>query len=163
MAGEITIKWSSKEYAIHYAEGDTVETLKRKIQVETRVQPKRQKIMGLKAKGGKMAADDTPLTELAIKTGSKLMMLGCAFTSPASDSTDWLEQVFKNRQIEPFVMYCSTPEEDTAQLDAQAEIAPHIQDDFDIADDVLQTLDVKDDPEFQVSPIRAFASRALQS
>ncbi len=48
-------------------------------------------------------------------------------------------------------MHCSTPEEDTAQLDAQAEIAPHIQDDFDIADDVLQTLDVKDDPEFQVS------------
>ena len=31
---------------------------------------------GLKAKGGKMAADDTPLTELVIKPGAKLMMLG---------------------------------------------------------------------------------------
>jgi len=155
MAGEITIKWSSKEYAIHFADGDTVETLKRKIQEETRVQPKRQKIMGLRAKGGKMAADDTPLTELAIKAGAKLMMLGCAHTSHESVITDWLEQVFRNRQIKPFLMHCSTPEEDTAQLDAQAEIAPHIQDDFDIADDILQTLDVKDDPEFQVRSIRA--------
>ena len=99
MAGEITIKWSSKEYAIHYADGDTVETLKRKIQEETRVQPKRQKIMGLKAKGGKMAADDTPLTELAIKTGAKLMMLGCALTGSASVLTDWLEHVFRNRHM----------------------------------------------------------------
>ena len=48
-------------------------------------------------------------------------------------------------------MQCRTPEEETAQLDAQAEIAPHIQDDFDIAEDVLQTLDVKDNPEYQVS------------
>ena len=48
-------------------------------------------------------------------------------------------------------MQCRTPEEETAQLDAQAEIAPHIQDDFDIAEDTLQTLDVKDNPEFQVS------------
>ena len=48
-------------------------------------------------------------------------------------------------------MQCRTPEEETAQLDAQAEIAPHIQDDFDIAEDTLQALDVKDNPEFQVS------------
>ena len=78
MAGELTIKWSSKEIPIQYVEGDTVAILKRKIQEETRVQPKRQKIMGLKAKGGKMAADDTPLTELVIKPGAKLMMLGWA-------------------------------------------------------------------------------------
>ena len=78
MVGELTIKWSSKEIPIQYAEGDTVAVLKRKIQEETRVQPKRQKIMGLKAKGGKMAADDTPLTELVIKPGAKLMMLGWA-------------------------------------------------------------------------------------
>ena len=78
MVGELTIKWSSKEIPIQYAEGDTVAILKRKIQEETRVQPKRQKIMGLKAKGGKMAADDTPLTDLVIKPGAKLMMLGWA-------------------------------------------------------------------------------------
>ncbi|CAL5223258.1 g5742 [Coccomyxa viridis] len=115
---ELTIRWSSKEIPIKYADDDTVATLKRKIQEETRVQPKRQKIMGLKAKGGKMAGDDTPLRDLVIKPGAKLMMLG-------------------------------TPEEETAQLDAQAEIAPHIQDDFDIAEDTLQALDVKDNPEFQ--------------
>ena len=57
-------------------------------------------------------------------------------------------------------MPCRTPEEETAQLDAQAEIAPHIQDDFDIAEDALQTLDVKDNPEFQVSTV-ASASEGM--
>lgn len=83
MEGEITISWTSKEIPIKYADGDTVATLKRKIQEETRVQPKRQKIMGLKAKGGRMAGDDTPLAELVIKPGAKLMMLGWALRPPA--------------------------------------------------------------------------------
>ena len=82
MGGDITIKWSSKEISIQYGDGDTVATLKHKIQEETRVQPKRQKIMGLKARGGKMAADDTPLTELVIKPGAKLMMLGWVMILP---------------------------------------------------------------------------------
>ena len=73
---ELTIRWSSKEIPIKYADDDTVATLKRKIHEETRVQPKRQKIMGLKAKGGKMAADDTRLKDLVIKPGAKLMVLG---------------------------------------------------------------------------------------
>ena len=46
-------------------------------------------------------------------------------------------------------------------MDAQAEIAPHIQDDFDIAEDTLQTLDVKDNPEFQVSNRTSATSKAL--
>ena len=44
----------------------------------------------------------------------------------------------------------SSPEEDTAAVDAQAEVAPHIQDDFDLEEGVLQELDVKDNPDFQV-------------
>ncbi len=82
MGGEIKIKWSSKELSIQYGDEDTIATLKHKIQEETRVQPKRQKIMGLKARGGKMAADDTPLTELVIKPGAKLMMLGWVVDLP---------------------------------------------------------------------------------
>ena len=39
---ELTIKWSSKEIPIKCTEDDTVATLKRKIQEETHVQPKRQ-------------------------------------------------------------------------------------------------------------------------
>ena len=56
------------------------------------------------------------------------------------------------------LIQCRTAEEETAQLDAQAEIAPHIQDDFDIAEEALQALDVKDNPDFQVGhAIAAFA------
>jgi hypothetical protein len=36
-------------------------------------------------------------------------------------------------------------------LDAQAEVAPHVQDDFDLEEGVLQELAVKDNPDFQVS------------
>ena len=149
MGGEIKIKWSSKEVSIKYGDGDTVATLKRKIQEETRVQPKRQKIMGLKAKGGKMAADDTPLTELVIKPGAKLMMLGWVLRLPVSMA--YFLIISPKADLTSLLMPCRTPEEETAQLDAQAEIAPHIQDDFDIADDTLQTIDIKDNPEYQVS------------
>ncbi len=45
---------------------------------------------------------------------------------------------------------CRTPEDATAELDAQADVAPHIQDDFDLEEGVLQELDVKDNPDFQV-------------
>ena len=35
-------------------------------------------------------------------------------------------------------------------MDAQADVAPHIQDDFDLEEGTLQELDVKDNPDFQV-------------
>ncbi len=59
----------------------------------------------------------------------------------------WTLQAMRFSHI---VNQCRTAEEETAQLDAQAEIAPHIQDDFDIAEEALQALDVKDNPDFQV-------------
>jgi hypothetical protein len=47
-----------------------------------------------------------------------------------------------------------TPEDVTAELDAMADVAPHVQDDFDLEEGVLQQLDVKDNPDFQVSYIK---------
>jgi hypothetical protein len=40
----------------------------------------------------------------------------------------------------------------TAAVDKMAEVAPHIQDDFDIQEGVMQELDVADRPENQVQP-----------
>lgn len=49
---------------------------------------------------------------------------------------------------------CRTPEEDTAAVDAQADVAPHVQDDFDLDEGTLQELDVKDNPDFQVRIVK---------
>ena len=76
MAESITVKWSSKEMSFPYADEETVGSLKRKIEQETRVQLKRQKLLGLKAKGGKMATDDILIKDLALKPGQKIMLIG---------------------------------------------------------------------------------------
>jgi hypothetical protein len=76
MSGEVTVKWTSKEMVFKFDEIETVGSLKRKIEEETRVQPKRQKLIGLKAKGGKLATDDVMLTDLALKPGQKIMLMG---------------------------------------------------------------------------------------
>ena len=76
MSGEVIIKWSSKEMMFKINDSETVGCLKRKIEEETRVQPKRQKLLGLKAKGGKLATDDMMLTDLALKPGQKIMLIG---------------------------------------------------------------------------------------
>lgn len=44
----------------------------------TRVLPKRQKLMGLKGKDGKMAVDTTIVGDLKYKAGAKVMMMGYA-------------------------------------------------------------------------------------
>ena len=38
--------------------------------------PKRQKLIGLQAKGGKAADDDLPVSDLTLKVGQKIMMMG---------------------------------------------------------------------------------------
>ncbi len=38
--------------------------------------PKRQRLIGLKAKGGKPANDDLPVSSLTLKEGQKIMMMG---------------------------------------------------------------------------------------
>ncbi len=81
---ELTIKWQGKEIPIVLEQGDTVGELKRKIESQTEVQPKRQKLLGLKAKaGGGLPADSVPVSDLLLKPGMKVMMMGCAPSLPS--------------------------------------------------------------------------------
>lgn len=72
---EVTVKWSGKEYKFSVEENETVAGLKRKIELETRVLAKRQKLIGLKV-GGKLAGDECLVSALSLKTGQKVMMIG---------------------------------------------------------------------------------------
>ena len=77
MVERIVIKWQGKELAIPVSEDDTVQSLKRKIQDETNVQPQRQKLLGLKRRAGGMPGDEDPVSGLLLKDGQKIMMMGC--------------------------------------------------------------------------------------
>ena len=77
MAGPVVVKWNGKEYSVAVETDDDVASLKRKLESDTRVLAKRQKILGLKTKAGKPAADGDLLSSLALKPGQKLMLMGC--------------------------------------------------------------------------------------
>ena len=86
---ELTFRWSGKAFSLAVVADETVSSLKRKIEEQTRVQPKRQKLLGLKAKNGKLPTDDALLSELLLKPGQKIMLMGCVFdaTRPSWPST----------------------------------------------------------------------------
>mmetsp|Transcript_47453 Transcript_47453/g.152013 ORF Transcript_47453/g.152013 Transcript_47453/m.152013 type:complete len:313 (-) Transcript_47453:150-1088(-) len=73
MASMISIKWQSKEFPVQCEEGWTVEDLKRRIEEETQVQPKRQKLLGLKLHG-KPPGDDAKIGDLSV--AKKVIMMG---------------------------------------------------------------------------------------
>lgn len=70
------MKWAGKEYKVLVDETESVEGLKRKLEDCTRVQVKRQKLLGLKTKDGKAASDTEKISNLQIKATSKIMMMG---------------------------------------------------------------------------------------
>ncbi len=91
----LTFKWAQREISLDVDECSTVGDVKHLLQQETRVRalmlqicmhglrttcmqvnPKRQKIIGLKRKDGKPAADEDAVSELALKPGTKLMFMG---------------------------------------------------------------------------------------
>ena len=76
MAASLAIKWNGQQYDIDTTEIDTVGGLKRVIEAQTAVQPKRQKLLGLKVKGGKAVTDDTAFAELVLKPGQKVTVMG---------------------------------------------------------------------------------------
>ncbi|CAG9460943.1 unnamed protein product [Pedinophyceae sp. YPF-701] len=80
MAGEevtgITVRWSGKEFKFNVPGSDTVGDLKRRIADETHVDPKRQKLIGLKLKTPGAPSDQHRIEELALKATTKLMMMG---------------------------------------------------------------------------------------
>ncbi|PNH07422.1 Ubiquitin-like domain-containing CTD phosphatase 1, partial [Tetrabaena socialis] len=73
---EVGIKWSGKEFTIQCESTDTVLALKHKLEGQTSVLAKRQKILGLKTKEGKPATDESAVGELLIKPSVKFMMMG---------------------------------------------------------------------------------------
>jgi len=72
----LVIKWNGKEYPIRIAQQDTLGGIKRKLEDETCVNEKKQKIIGLKTMAGKMPTDDTQISELSLKPKQRIMMLG---------------------------------------------------------------------------------------
>lgn len=73
---ELTFKWSGKEFSLPIEDTETISSLKHKIEEQTRVQPKRQKLLGLKAKTGKLPSDDALLSDLVLKPGQKVLLMG---------------------------------------------------------------------------------------
>jgi hypothetical protein len=57
----------------------------------TRVLPKRQKLMGLKNKSGKLATDESVLIDLKLKPGVAVMMLGAQEEAIEAASTHHAE------------------------------------------------------------------------
>jgi hypothetical protein len=82
----------------------------------SQVSAKRQKLLGLKTKDGKLAPDAAHVADLAAPAGGKVMMMG---------------------QREAAI----------AATDAAAAAAPEVQDDFDVAAEDEQALDVQHQPE----------------
>lgn len=75
-AAELLVKWQNQEFRVALQPDDTVAVLKRHLEAETRVSSKRQKLLGLKSTGGKMATDDTRIGDLVLKAGAKIMLMG---------------------------------------------------------------------------------------
>jgi ubiquitin-like domain-containing CTD phosphatase 1 len=84
---EVLVKWSGAEYSVRARPTDTVAHLKRELQRATAVDAKRLKLLGLKSRpapggaagaagGGCAPTDDTPLADLALRPGQRLMMMG---------------------------------------------------------------------------------------
>lgn len=76
MAGPVVVKWNGKELSVPVEETDDVASLKRKLEADTRVLVKRQKILGLKTKAGKPAADTDLFSSILLKPGTKLLLMG---------------------------------------------------------------------------------------
>jgi ubiquitin-like domain-containing CTD phosphatase 1 len=76
MAQELQFKWNGKEISVPVDPTETVAQIKHKLEQETHVASKRQKILGLKTKDGKMAQDTALVSDLVIKPGTKMMLMG---------------------------------------------------------------------------------------
>jgi len=83
---EVAVKWSGAEYCVKARPTDTVAHLKRELQRATAVDAKRLKLLGLKRRAPASSAaaaaaaapvtDDTPVGDLALRAGQRLMMMG---------------------------------------------------------------------------------------
>ena len=73
----LRVKWGAEEVVLDAGALASVGALKRALQARTGVQPKRQKLMGVRPpRGRSLDEDDVPLAEC--KVGKKVMMVGSA-------------------------------------------------------------------------------------
>lgn len=117
MAPQICVRWVKNEYQLDMEEGATVASLKSKLEQETKVQAKRQKLLGLKTKEGKPAGDNDKIADLQIKAGAKIMMMG----SPESV----IEQAEREQEAAPEIQddfAMSAEEEQALELKDRPEI-----------------------------------------
>jgi ubiquitin-like domain-containing CTD phosphatase 1 len=73
---EIAIKWNGKDFKVNLLPSNCINDLKDELAKQTNVLPERQKLLGLKTKGGQMATNSTLLDDLNYKPNSKIMMMG---------------------------------------------------------------------------------------
>lgn len=98
---KLIIKWSGKEYEVELTENDTVANLKSAIQKQTGVRPERQKLLNLKYKA-KTADDECRISQLKLKPGFKIMMMGSLEEdiAEASKAPENLPEVINDLDIE---------------------------------------------------------------
>lgn len=84
---KLVVKWSGKEYEVNnLSDHDTISSLKDSIYTQTGVRPERQKLLNLKF-NGKIPSNELQLSQLNLKEGFKLMMMGSLEDDIADAST----------------------------------------------------------------------------
>jgi len=96
---ELIAKWNGKEYVVTTPVDATIKDLKRQLEAFTKVQAKRQKLVGLAA--GKLLADETILSHCKLKQKHKFIMVGtpedelAVFVTPSQE-----QEVFDDFDLE---------------------------------------------------------------
>ncbi|KAJ9524545.1 hypothetical protein QJQ45_024127 [Haematococcus lacustris] len=158
---KLNVKWSGQEFALEFADSDTLADVRQKLEECSGVAPKRQKLLGLKTKANKPAEDGDTLSSLALKPGLKVMMIGTSETV--------IQATQKEAEAAPQVQvlgYCKqgkpqalTWQQQQQQQQGQALTRLHPpSDDFDLTEEQQGSLEVKDQPEVQEKLARRLRS-----
>ena len=76
MAVVLTVRWNGNEYHVNVEPDETMTVVKTHMKERANVEVGKQKYIGLKTTSGKPADDATLISELLLKPGQKIMMLG---------------------------------------------------------------------------------------
>lgn len=129
MAVVLNIRWNGGEFKVEVEETDTMTEVKIKMKEETKVEPAKQKYIGLKTVAGKMPNDATLVSELVLKP--KIMMMGYGMPLTRMSRIGMLR----------------TPDSVIDQTMKHAETEHEVKDDFDIDPNDEISIDVRDRPE----------------
>ncbi|KAJ6242974.1 ubiquitin-like domain-containing ctd phosphatase 1 [Anaeramoeba flamelloides] len=73
---EFTVKWKGKTFPISFLSTATVEDLREHLYTETKINPKHQKLLGLKSNKNKKITNNLALKDLKIPKSRKVMLMG---------------------------------------------------------------------------------------